>query len=216
MEPAGSSVITGTVNFTGTAPAQQPLNVDRECLENTDQILSQNVVVNDNNTLRWVFVYVKEGLEGQTFATPSEPVVLDQENCTYEPHVFGIQAGQTLKITNSDAFQHNIHALPEENRPFNFSTPTKGMEREADFRQQEVMVPIKCDVHPWMQAYAGVLPHPYFATTSEDGTFRIEGLPAGTYTIETWHETYGAQSQQVTVGDGEEATADFIYDGTTS
>lgn len=211
-QPAGTAVIQGTITFTGTAPEQQSLDVDRECLEGIDgPILSQNVVVNDNGTLRWVFVYIKEGLGSQTFAAPDTPVEIDQEHCRYVPHVFGIQTGQTLRIHNSDTFQHNIHALPETNRPFNYSTPMQGMTRDATFRSQEVMVPIKCDVHPWMQAYVGVLPHPYFSTSGPDGAFRIEGLPAGTYTVEAWHEEYGTQTQQVTVGDGETVTSDFSY-----
>ena len=217
MEPLGSSAISGTVNFTGTAPERPELDIDRECEElRDDPALAQTVVVNDNNTLQWVFVYVKEGLEDHTFATPSEPVVLDQEGCMYQPHVFGVQTGQPIQILNSDPMLHNIHALPDENRPFNFGMPNEGDERTQSFRTPEVMVRIKCDVHPWMSAYAGVLEHPYFSVTGDDGSFRIEGLPAGTYTIETWHETYGTQTQQVTVGDGEEATADFTYDGAST
>ncbi|MDX1548855.1 MAG: carboxypeptidase regulatory-like domain-containing protein [Rhodothermales bacterium] len=217
VTPAGSSVIAGAVSFTGTAPEPQPLNLDKECEDlRDDPALAQSVVVNDNGTLRWVFVYVKEGLEGQTFATPTEPVVFDQQGCMYTPHVFGVQTGQPIQILNSDPLLHNIHALPEENRPFNFGMPRQGDERTREFRTPEVMVRIKCDVHPWMSAYAGVLDHPYYATTGEDGSFRIEGLPAGTYTVETWHEEYGTQTQQVTVGDGEEATADFSYAGGTS
>ena len=211
--PMGSASITGTINFTGEAPERPRLQLDRDCrnVREDDAVLAQNVVVNDGGTLRYVFVYVKEGLPEGTYATPSEPVVLDQEGCMYEPHVFGVQTGQTIRILNSDPFQHNIHAIPEENRGFNQSTPNEGDEITQSFRVPEVMVRIKCDVHGWMLAYAGVLEHPYFDTTGDDGTFTIEGLPAGTYTVETWHETFGTQTQQVTVGDGEAATADFTY-----
>lgn len=211
-EPAGSSSIAGTINFTGTAPERQQLNLDRECQElRSDPALSQNVVVNDNGTLRWVFVYVKEGLGDQQFAVSSEPAVLDQEGCMYDPHVIGMQAGQTLKILNSDPLLHNIHALPEKNRPFNFGMPTAGQEREQSFRVPEVMIRIKCDVHPWMESWAGVTEHPFHGVSGEDGSFSIENLPAGEYVIEAWHEEFGTQTQNVTVGDDESATLDFTF-----
>ena len=213
-EPAGSSTVSGTINFTGTAPEQQQLNLDRECQELRDEpALSQQVVVNDDNTLRWVFVYVKEGLGDQEFGVSGEEVVLDQQGCMYEPHVIGIQAGQTLKILNSDPLLHNIHALPEQNRPFNFGMPTAGQEREQSFRVPEVMVRIKCDVHPWMESWAGVTEHPYHSVSGEDGSFSIDNLPAGDYVIEAWHERFGTQTQNVTVGDDEAATVDFSFGG---
>jgi len=212
-EPAGTASIAGTINFSGTAPAQPAINLDRDCRELHDgEVHSQNVVVNDNGTLRWVFVYVKEGLGDRTFAPSNETVVFDQSGCMYSPHVFGVQVGQPVKIINSDPFLHNVNSQPEERaNKFNFGMPNQGMEKEQTFREPEVMVKIRCDVHGWMGAYAGVLEHPFFSVSAEDGTFRLEGLPAGTYTIEAWHETYGTQTQTVTVGDGEAATADFSY-----
>lgn len=211
QEPTGSATVAGTITFTGTAPEPQQLNVDRECQELRDEpALSQAVVVNDG-ALQWVFVYVKEGLGDQQFAVSDEPVELDQEGCMYEPHVLGVQAGQTLKILNSDPLLHNIHALPETNRPFNFGMPTAGQERDQSFRVPEVMVRIKCDVHPWMEAWAGVTEHPFHSVTDEDGSFSLENLPAGDYVIEAWHEEFGTQTQNVSVGDGESATVDFSF-----
>lgn len=207
-----TAAITGTVHFQGEAPPRKPLDQDRECRALHDQqFLSQDVVVNDNGTLKWVFVYVKSGLGDRKFPTPSQPVEFDQHGCRYEPHVFGIQTGQTLKIVNSDPLLHNIHALPKKNRPFNFGMPNKGDVREQSFKVPEVMVRIKCDVHSWMSAYCGVLDSPYFSVTGDDGTFSIENLPPGQYVIEAWHETYGTQTQTVTVGDNETKVADFTF-----
>lgn len=210
--PAGTAKITGTVFFKGEKPSPRKIKQDRECaVLHTEPVYSQNVVVNDNNTLKWVFVYVKDGLGDQKFPTPSEAVVFDQTGCMYDPHVFGIQTGQTLKILNSDPLLHNIHALPNANRPFNFGMPKKGDERERSFLTPEVMVKIKCDVHPWMGAYCGVLDHPFFAVTGDDGTFSLNNLPAGTYTVEAWQEEYGSSSQSVTVADGGSASVDFTF-----
>lgn len=214
QEPTGSATVSGTIAFNGTAPEPQRLNLDRECQElRDDPALSQNVVVNDNGTLRWVFVYVKEGLEDQQFAVSNEPTVIDQEGCMYTPHVLGVQTGQTLKILNSDPLLHNIHAMPEKNRPFNFGMPTAGQERDQSFRVPEVMVRIKCDVHPWMQAWTGVTEHPFHDVSGEDGSFSIENLPAGDYVIEAWHEEFGTQTQNVSVGEGESTTLDFTFGG---
>lgn len=216
-EPAGTATISGAVNFEGSAPERTPLDVNRECMEISEEPpLSENVVVNENGTLRWVFVYVKEGLGDQTFSASQEPVVLDQEGCMYTPHMFGVQAGQPIQIRNSDPFQHNIHALPEQNRPFNFSQPMEGMESERTFQEPEVMVRIKCDVHGWMEAWAGVVSHPYHSTTGEQGAFSLDNLPAGEYVVEAWHEEYGTQTQTITVGDGETVTADFTFNAETS
>jgi plastocyanin len=181
----------------------------------SEPLFSDKVVVNDNGTLKNVFVYVKEGLGDQTFAPPAEPVVFDQEGCHYEPHVFGIQVGQTLKVLNSDPFLHNVNVMAEENRGFNLGMPNQGDERERDFRVPEIMVHIKCDVHAWMEAYAGVVPHPFFDTSGEDGTFSLNNLPAGTYVIEAWHEEYGTTTQSVTVTDGASAAADFTFNATS-
>jgi hypothetical protein len=122
-------------------------------------------------------------------------------------------AGQDLKIVNSDGTLHNIHALPKTNAEFNIGQPFQKMETVKKFDKPEVPVRFKCDVHKWMGAYAGVFSHPFFATTNDQGTFEIKNLPAGTYTIEAWHEKYGTQSQQVTVGGTDTKTVDFSFKG---
>jgi hypothetical protein len=204
----GTASITGTINFNGTAPVRPRLNLDRECAALHDgPVLSDEVVVNDGK-LQWAFVYVKEGIDG-TYSAPSTAAVFDQKGCHYTPHVLGVQTSQDIQILNSDPMLHNIHALPETNRPFNFGMPKQGDKRNQSFRSEEVMVKVKCDVHPWMGAWIGVLSHPFFAVSGEDGSFTISNLPAGDYTIEMWHEKYGTQTMQVSVGDGESKTADF-------
>jgi plastocyanin len=213
--PLGNATITGKVTFTGTAPENPPIDMSEEptCKADYSTTPRQRIVtVNPNGTLADVFVYVKSGLPaGATYAPPTTPVEVDQRGCLYHPRVFGIMVGQTLAIKNSDGILHNIKALGKANRPFNISQPTKMTTDRPGFTAPEVMLPLECNVHGWMHAHAGVLPHPFFATTGSDGTFTITHLPAGTYTIEAWHERYGTQAVTVTVGADETKTVDLKY-----
>ncbi len=212
---ADTASIAGKIAFEGDAPKAKKIKTDADpkCAElhADDPLKDETVLVNDNGTLRNVFVYVKGGLEGKTFEKPGTPVEIDQVGCSYHPHVFGMMAKQVLLIKNGDDTLHNIHAMPTSpnNKEFNLGQPNKGMEAKKTFAEPEIMVKFKCDVHPWMSAYVGVLNHPFFATTGEDGSFALKNLPAGEYEIATWHEKYGEQTQKVKVGDGEAKTLDF-------
>jgi hypothetical protein len=196
----GPGVIVGTITFDGTAPAPRPLRMDSDprCVA-APGATSEVLVVGPNNGLQNVFVYVKDGLGERRYAPPTEPVHLDQQGCRYVPHVFGVQVGQPVLIANSDPTLHNVNANPKDNRPFNFGQVPKTPAVTRVFDKPEVGVPFRCDVHSWMNAYAGVVTHPFFAVTKEDGSFEIKGLPAGTYTIELWHEQLGTQTQSVTI-----------------
>lgn len=208
--------VAGTVNFTGEAPeaGTVQMSADPYCLnQHADPVSNARVVVNENETLRDVFIYVKEGLEGSRFATPSEPVTLDQNGCLYEPHVVGVQTGQTVSVVNSDDTLHNVNAQPRNNDPFNFAQPVQGMTSEVTFENAEVMIPVKCDVHPWMASYIGVLNNPYFAATGAEGSFSLDNLPPGDYVIAAWHETLGEMTQNVTVATGETAEISFDFGG---
>jgi plastocyanin len=197
----GPGVIAGTISFAGTPPVPRPLRMDSDplCKPDAAGATSETLLIGPANGLQNVFVYVKDGLGARTYATPTTPATLDQNGCRYVPHVFGVQAGQTVNISNSDATLHNVHAMPQLNREFNFGQPARMPAAPRVFAKPEVMVPIRCDVHSFMNAYVGVVAHPFFAVTPADGTFEIKGLPLGTYTIEAWHEQLGTQTQSVTV-----------------
>ena len=143
----------------------------------------------------------------------ADPVTLDQRGCLYTPRVLGMQAGQTLQIKNSDALLHNVHSLSTRGNAFNVSQPQAGMIYKVQLKNADVIMRIKCDVHSWMTAYIGVEPHPYFATSGEHGAFRIAGVPAGRYSIRTWHERYGQLTQAVTVKAGQTTTIELGYTG---
>ena len=215
IDPASAATIAGTIAFNGTASELVEIDMSEEtvCADKHDgPVYSQNVVVNDNGTLRNVFVYVKEGLGDMTFPPPAEPVELDQNGCRYHPHVFGIQVGQDLVIKNSDGLLHNINAKPSVNRGFNISQPVE-MKTTRQFRAAEIGVPLECDVHGWMNAFVNVVDNPYYAVTGEDGSFSLAPLPPGTYVIEIWHEEYGAQTMEVTVGASETKEITFTFGG---
>src|SRR5262245_38907167 len=207
--------VTGTVSVDGAVPKNEAIkmNADPVCVrENKDpQFQETYTVSSDGKTLGYVFVYVKDGLGNYVYDTPTDKATIDQKQCRYHPHVFGMRVGQTLEILNSDPTLHNIHALPKGNSEFNTGQPIQGMKTTHTFDKPEVMVPFKCDVHGWMNAYVGVLPHPYYAVTDKDGKFEIKDLPAGSYTIEAWHEKLGAQEQKVTLAEKESKDLNFTF-----
>jgi len=211
---SGTASITGTVKFAGSQPPAErvKMDADPQCLlQHKEPVHKQEIVVNPNGTLRHVFVYVKQGLEGRTFPTPTSPVVLDQHGCLYNPHVFGMQVSQPLEIVNSDPTLHNVNCKATKSKPFNIAQPTKGMKSTKTFAAPEIMVKCACNVHPWMATYIGVLSHPFFGVTGEDGRVTLSGLPAGQYTLEAWHEKCGTQTQTVTVGDGDTKQLNFEF-----
>lgn len=216
-QAADSASISGKITFDGTPPKQKKIKTDADpkCSEmHADSpLLTEEVVVNSDGTLRNVFVYIKSGLAGKTYEPPKTPVVLHQEGCQYVPHVFGMMARQPLKVVNDDETLHNIHAMPqaEGNKEFNQGQPNKGMEMTRTFASPEIMVHFKCDVHPWMSAYVGVMSNPFYSVTGDNGTFSLKGLPAGEYDVAAWHEKYGEQVQKIKVGDGEAKTIDFKF-----
>jgi plastocyanin len=212
VDPATAGNVTGHVTLQGTAPANEPIKTksDPNCKV---PIATQSYVVARDGALANVFVYVKDGLGNRVFPPPADTVVLGQKNCQYEPHVLGIQVGQTLDIVSSDPTLHNVHGGTRDtsNREFNYGQPIPGVKNQHSFSTKEVLYPFSCDVHKWMGAFIGIVDHPFYAVTSADGTFSLKGLPPGTYTIEAWHEKLGTQTQTVTVGAKETKDVAFTF-----
>ncbi|MFQ5702346.1 MAG: hypothetical protein ACE5HU_10935 [Acidobacteriota bacterium] len=209
----GQAVITGHVTYEGTAPAPEPINMasDSHCLgERTGQALREDLVVAPDGSLRNVYVHIVSGID-RIFAPPAEPVRLEQKGCIYRPHVLGLRVGQPLLILDEDPTLHNVHSVSRSNEPFNFGMSVKGQKSIRYFHFPEVMIKLKCDVHPWMSCYVGVSTNPFFEVTGEGGRFEIENLPPGDYVVEAWHETLGTQRREVNVRDNErvEVTIDF-------
>jgi plastocyanin len=215
VDTATAGDVKGSVMLDGTAPKNEAIkmNADPVCVkENKNPQFQETYMVgSDGKSLANVFVYVKDGLGNYVYDTPTEPAKIDQKECRYHPHVFGMRVGQPLEIVNSDPTLHNIHALPKSNQEFNTGQPIQNMKTTHTFTAKEVMVPFKCDVHGWMNAYVGVLDHPYYAVTGEDGKFELKSLPPGTYTIEAWHEKLGTTTQSVTLGQKETKEVNFTF-----
>ena len=212
VDPA---TLTGQVVVDGTVPPSEIIRLDGDpkcaALAAGEERRAEYVVVGSGNTLQNAFVYVKDGLPPATYPVPSQPVVLDQQKCRYVPRVLGVQVGQQLTVRNSDPLLHNVRAEGAINEPFDVGTPVQNMEVPRSFATREVMVPVKCNVHSWMNAYIGVLEHPFFAVSDTNGRFSISQLPPGTYTIEVWHERFGTQTQQVTVAANDAKDLTFRY-----
>ena len=215
-DPAADAAasVTGKVTFTGAKPAPKTIGMDAvpACAnQHKGPILVADTVVNANGTLKNVFVYVKSGLPARQWPVPQTAVSLDQKGCIYTPRVLGVMAGQDLEITNNDPSMHNVHPMPKNNKEWNTSQAPKGEKMSKQFEKEDIMIPFKCNVHPWMKAYVGVLSHPFFAVTEEDGSFTLKGLPPGDYTLEAWHEKLGTQEIKVTVAAQDSKTADFAF-----
>lgn len=201
-----SADVTGKVTLKGTPPKEIPIQMDATCGKlHSAPVTTRHYVTAPDGGLANVFVYIKSGVSGAAAAPGKETPILDQVNCMYEPYVLGVMANQKFKAKNSDSFLHNVHPTPKVagNAEKNAAQPVKGMETEFSFPKQEILVRFKCDVHPWMFAYVGVLDSPYFAVTGKDGTFKIPNLPPGKYTIEAYHlKSHGANpgvTQEITV-----------------
>jgi len=205
--------LTGHVTFQGQVPKNAPIKMDADPVckgQHSTEVVTQDYIVGGAGELGNVFVYVKSGLKG-SFPAPTDTVVFDQKGCQYYPHVFGMRVNQPLAILNSDPTLHNVHPQPKNSAGFNLGMPNQGMRVTKTFSAPEVMVKIKCDVHSWMNAYAGVLDHPFFGVTGADGNFSIGPLPPGTYELEAWHEKLGTMTQTVTVAENETKNIPFAF-----
>jgi len=215
-DAATAGTITGRVEFAGKKPPRKTVAMesDPQCAKlHSSAVADEVLAVNSNGTLANVFVYIKQGLEDKKFASPADPVVIDQKGCWFGPRVLGVQVGQTLKVTNSDPVTHNIHPLAQVNREWNQSQEPGAEALTRKFSQPEVMIRVKCNIHGWMHAWVGVVAHPYFAVTSADGTFQLRNVPPGNYTIETWQEELGKQEQQITLAPSGKSELIFKYKG---
>ena len=205
--------VTGEVLFAGTPPAMTVVDMSsaKDCqAANPRAVPTGDVLVHDGKVQNAI-VAIIDGLGDRVFAVPQTPVTIDQRGCLFTPRVVAAQADQPVKFLNSDPLPHNVHGTPAKSSGWNFSLGLKGAERTVDVDTPQPVIPIRCDIHPWMQAYLGVYDHPYFMVTGADGRFTLKDVPPGTYTVQAWHERFGTRSASVTLGPKETKTLTFTF-----
>lgn len=217
VDPATAASVSGKISFKGRRPARQSVDLDQDpvCVKAHGKrtVPEESLVVNPDGTLRNAFIYIKAGLEGKAFEPSASPATIDQKGCWFSPRVVGIQAGQRLAVTNSDPLTHNIHPMAELNREWNQSQAAGDPPLRRRFLRQEIMIPVKCNIHGWMRAFIGVVDHPFFAVSGPDGSFSIKNLPPGSYTLAAWHEKLGVQEQKIELRPSDAAVAAFTFIG---
>jgi plastocyanin len=214
LDRTTTGTITGTVRVSGAVPPMAEIRFSgfAECAaRHQGPVPAGDLLVHDGQVAN-AFVYLKDGLGDRVFAIPSEPVVVDQVGCLFQPRVTGAQVGQLIRFLNSDPLLHNVHGTPRASPPWNVSLARRGAAREIRIDRPEVMVSVRCDLHPWMQGWIGVLDHPYFAVTGRDGGFVLRDVPPGEYTVATWHERLGTRESRATVPPRGEATVTFTLE----
>jgi plastocyanin len=216
VDPATTGSISGTIHFSGQRPTAKPIDMseDPACVAaHHGKPVDESLLVSPRGGLDNAFVYIKTGLEGKRFEAPATPVTIDQNGCWFHPRVLGIQTGQELKVVNSDPVTHNIHPMAQINREWNHSQGAGDAPLERKFVKPEVMIRVKCNIHSWMHAFIGVVDNPYFAVSKEDGSFTIDNLPPGTYTLGIWQENLGPEERIITIAPHQKARLDITLKG---
>ena len=216
LDPATLGTLTGTIHFAGKPPERLKIDMSQDpvcAMTGGDNYAEQYVV--HNGDLANVYVYIKDGPAAAMAqpATNTVPVILDQIGCKYVPHVIAVMQGEPVEFKNSDGTMHNVHVMPDVqgNPTMDISQGPNGIPASKIFDKPETMMPVRCNNHPWMNAFINVSATPYFAVSDADGHFTIKGLPAGTYTLAAVHEKLGEQTMTVTVAPQKTTKADFTY-----
>jgi len=205
--------ISGTVQLQGIVPKSKMISIiaDPQCqnFHGKSKISAQDVLVK-NGLLQNAFVYLEKGVL-KKYSTPKESIVLDQKGCQYSPRILGIQVGQSINILNSDPWLHTVHAKSGKKSLFHMAMTSAGQSRKRRFKEKKILVQFKCKVHPWMTAYVGVLDHPFFYVTKENGGFSWDQVPSGKYTLTAWHERLGSLSKEINLQGDSKERIDFQF-----
>jgi hypothetical protein len=212
-QTGGRGTITGHVRLLGELPGNPVIRMTRDpmCAKVNagKRVIQETVLAALDGSMANVFVQLTGSFPDTPI--PAQPVTIDQRGCVYLPRVVGVRLGQTLQVRNGDNLLHNVHGLSGRGQGFNIGQPLAGMVNRVPLKQEETMLKLSCDVHTWMRAYVGVVKHPYFAVTGSDGRFEIANVPAGSQTIQAWHEQYGQLTKTVVVKPGGATSVDISF-----
>jgi len=215
VDPSTAGSITGKIMLDGTPPKPKVINMAAVQSCRKDHIgnpaTTEDVVPGDGGTLQNVVVYLKGDFRAYAFDVPQTPATLDQGGCQFKPHVVALMVGQALDISSTDKVSHNVNAMAKVNANWNHTESANAQPYRQSFGRAEVAIPVKCNIHPWMKAYIAVLDSPYFSVTGPDGSFALKNIPPGTYTLTAWHEDYGTQEQNITIGPKESKSVNLSF-----
>jgi hypothetical protein len=215
VDAATAGSITGMIMLDGAPPAPKTINMAGvpPCAKQHigDKATTEDVMPGDGGTLQNVVVYLKGDFGAYSFDVPQTPAVLDQGACQFHPHVLALMTNQPLQVVSSDPTGHNVNVMAKINAAWNRTIAPRSQPFIQSFSHPEVPIPVKCNIHPWMKAYIAVLDSPYFAVTGKDGTFALQNVPPGTYTLTAWHESFGSTEQSITVGPHETKTVTLAF-----
>ena len=207
----GNGNVSGRVSYEGTPAKTRTIDMSMEpsCAKQyAKPVTAENVVTGPDNSLENVVVYISAGMPDD--AAPPQPAVMTQKGCRYAPHILAFQVNQDFEVVNNDQTSHNFHPLPTSNREWNKSQPPGSAPSEEKYGRPE-FIPVMCNIHPWMKGTLAVMKNSHYAITTGDGEFKLPNLPPGNYTITAWHESYGEQTQQVTITGNEAKTMNFVF-----
>jgi plastocyanin len=214
VDAATAGSVTGTILFTGAPPkikAISMVTVPNCAKMHSAPAMTEEFVPGDNGTLQNVVVYLQGDFSAYSFPAASAPVQVEQEGCTYSPHVVAVMTGDPLAVTNKDAVTHNINAMSQVRQGWNETQMRGGEPIVRRFAKEEIPIIVKCNMHPWMRFYLAVVDHPYFQVAGKDGQFALRNVPPGTYTLTAWHETFGVKKQTVVVQPKQEQKVSFTF-----
>jgi len=215
VDPATAGSVHGRIIFKGVKPPRKAISMDADAAcqqaNHGKTVYDEPVVTGNDGGLSNAFVYIKTGLEGKNFEPPKEAVHMEQHGCMFVPRAIGVVTGQNIDVANADPVSHNFHAMPTNSRDWDQQQSPGAADIEHRFPRPEVMIPVKCNVHAWMRAYIGVMPHPYFAVTALDGSYEWTNVPPGDYTVAVWHEKLGEQTAQLHLAASGKETIDFKF-----
>jgi plastocyanin len=209
----GTGTIEGHVKLAGKLPGNTVIRMgmDPKCADATrgKQVVQEEFALEADGSLANVFVQLA-GKFPET-AVPSAPVIVGQSDCVFTPRVVGARVGQLVQFKNDDPLLHNVHGMSATTNTFNIAQPMQGMVSDVRLAEEDGVLHVKCDVHRWMNAWIGVVEHPYFAVSDRAGAFVIRGVPAGEHTVVAWHEKLGSLEQKVGVEPGAIVPIELIY-----